>query len=603
MSPSQPDHDKYVYVAVQMDPKQVEAGIPAHHALHKRAESVAREVEMQFVGRVGELPDYFQFAIPKSEIILKRDGLNAEQDEASFIEELVTNRLEAHPHIIWAEQQIPKKRLHKRDPPVADHFYQRRLWTGETSLGIADPLFTKQWHLKGNDINVTGIWNQGSYDFNDHVALPKPRMPEDRHGTRCAGEVAAKRNDVCGVGIAFKAKVAGIRILSGLNHIYSCSWGPPDDGRSMDAPPRIVKDAVTNGIVNGRSGLGSVFSTSNFDGYTNSIYTITVAAIDRKNQHPVYSEECSANMVSMYSSGSGYSIVTTDWGAGPCTEGHGGTSAAAPIVSGILALVLSIRPDLTWRDVQRLAVQTAIPINLEDPSWEKTTISGRKFMDSYAIVEAAKTWKLVNPQANFTTGPVKVDKVIPEGEGNARGVFKVEEKHVADMLRLEHITVTVNINHTRRGDVNVKLISPSNIVSYLGVKRPGDADHGGFKNWTFMTVKHWEENPVGEWQVIVHDDEKNQQNGTFNYFWMSFWGESKHEGPKSTTSTINISPTDIPSLESSLLPTILPTNKKWVYLAKLQQYICFRTHSGYKEVETPNEGSDDENSMPMRSFA
>lgn len=36
-----------------------------------------------------------------------------------------------------------------------------------------------------------------------------PRLPEDIHGTRCAGEVAAVRNDVCGVGIAYEAKVAG----------------------------------------------------------------------------------------------------------------------------------------------------------------------------------------------------------------------------------------------------------------------------------------------------------------------------------------------------------------------------------------------------------
>ena len=50
---------------------------------------------------------------------------------------------------------------------------------------------------------------KGSYDFNDHVALPKPMLPEDRHGTRCAGEVAAVRNDVCGIGVAYDAKVSG----------------------------------------------------------------------------------------------------------------------------------------------------------------------------------------------------------------------------------------------------------------------------------------------------------------------------------------------------------------------------------------------------------
>lgn len=55
---------------------------------------------------------------------------------------------------------------------------------------------------------------------------------------RCAGEVAAAANDVCGVGVAYDAKVAGIRILDGpvtdsleaaafmraldINDVFSC---------------------------------------------------------------------------------------------------------------------------------------------------------------------------------------------------------------------------------------------------------------------------------------------------------------------------------------------------------------------------------------------
>jgi subtilisin family serine protease len=49
----------------------------------------------------------------------------------------------------------------------------------------------------------------GSYDFNDHTDLPKPRLSDDTHGTRCAGEIAAVKNGVCGVGMAYDAKVAG----------------------------------------------------------------------------------------------------------------------------------------------------------------------------------------------------------------------------------------------------------------------------------------------------------------------------------------------------------------------------------------------------------
>jgi kexin len=53
------------------------------------------------------------------------------------------------------------------------------------------------------------------YDFNDHVDLPTPVLSDDHHGTRCAGQIAALKNNVCGVGIAYNSKVAGLRILSG----------------------------------------------------------------------------------------------------------------------------------------------------------------------------------------------------------------------------------------------------------------------------------------------------------------------------------------------------------------------------------------------------
>lgn len=143
-------------------------------------------------------------------------------------------------------------------------------------------------------------------------------------------------NDVCGVGVAYTAKIAGVRILSApisdadeaaalnygyqLNDVYSCSWGPPDDGRSMEAPDGLILKAMVNGIQKGRGGKGSLFvfaagngggadDQCNFDGYTNSIFSVTVGAVDRKGLHPYYSEMCAAMMVVAPSSGSGDHIV------------------------------------------------------------------------------------------------------------------------------------------------------------------------------------------------------------------------------------------------------------------------------------------------------
>lgn len=51
-----------------------------------------------------------------------------------------------------------------------------------------------------------------SYDFNNHDNDPIPRYDptnENKHGTRCAGEVAAKVDGQCGVGAAYNSKVGG----------------------------------------------------------------------------------------------------------------------------------------------------------------------------------------------------------------------------------------------------------------------------------------------------------------------------------------------------------------------------------------------------------
>lgn len=58
--------------------------------------------------------------------------------------------------------------------------------------------------------------------------------------------------------------------------------------------------------------------------------------------------------------------VTTDWtknGGTGCTESHSGTSAAAPIASSLIGLMLQARPCLTWRDVQYIIAVSAVKVS------------------------------------------------------------------------------------------------------------------------------------------------------------------------------------------------------------------------------------------------
>ncbi|KAJ3076386.1 pheromone processing endoprotease [Podochytrium sp. JEL0797] len=599
------DHDHFSYFAVKLAPSFDPS------SLHTAASALGARMNVHFIGQVGELKRHFLFALPKSDVS-RRSSL-----ESDFL---------GDKGVEWAEIQTPRMRLVKRDAPFSTD-------------DITDPMFKDQWHLLntspgqlGNDHNLTGAWEQGifgkgavvcfvddgldmnsndlkdnyfaegSYDFNAHTPVPNPKVSDDRHGTRCAGEVAAVRNNVCGVGVAFEAKVSAVRILGGAlteadeaasinykfneNHIFSCSWGPTDDGRTMEAPPRIVSDAVFNGITNGRNGLGSIFvfasgnggasgDNCNFDGYTNSIYTITVGAVDRNNQHPAYSEACSANLIVMYSSATvrhDDAIATTDWsishtGSDLCTKSHGGTSAAAPLASGIYALVHSIRPDLSWRDFQHITVRSAVPISTDDKSWFKTA-AGRLYshefgygkLDAYRILKVAKEWRTVAPQTSYES-PLLLpegDGVIPQGAGqDVRVAFEVTEGALKENKfgALEHVTVKVNIQHAKRGDVNVDLVSPAGIVSNLAVSRRGDGDTTGFKNWTFMSVAHWDEPPTGTWKIIVRDFENPELTGKLESASIQLWG--------SESSSIKKKPefvAPVPEEDAKSTPSVVATS-------------------------------------------
>lgn len=562
-------YDSHDYFALHLDhstsPAQVASALGARHE-----------------GQVGELPGHHAFSLP-------RDNDDDENNNNASLDTVLQNldsrrklrrrsgdssaAADGLDGVLWSQKLEPRQRLQKRIPPRSS--WEKRLWSYTpdpyavmkqssiaTALEISDPIFADQWHLYnnvqvGHDLNVTGVWlegitgqgvvtaivddgldmysydlrpnyfPEGSYDFNDKTPEPRPRLYDDKHGTRCAGEVAAAKNDICGVGLAYDSRVAGLRILSKpiddadeatainygyqYNDIYSCSWGPPDDGKTMDAPGILIKRAIVNGVQNGRDGKGSIFvfaagngaasdDNCNFDGYTNSIYSITVGAIDRAGNRPIYSESCSAQLVVAYSSGSNDAIHTTDVGTDKCANRHGGTSAAGPLGAGTMALALSARPELTWRDAQYLMLESAVLVNEDDGSWQITR-SGRKFshdwgygkIDAYTLVQKAKSWDPVKPQAWFNSPWLRVLHEIPQGDQGLSSAYEVtpEMMEQANLARLEHVTLTMNVNHTRRGDLSVELRSPEGVVSYLSTARKSDNAPIGYVDWTFMSVAHW----------------------------------------------------------------------------------------------------------------
>jgi len=459
-----------------------------------------------------------------------------------------------------------------------------------------DSLINQQWHLKfnnqtgavvGTDVNIDSIWGYpttGGFrgkgvrvgvvddglqtahsdltanvdttndkDWNGNDNDPNPGSA-DNHGTACAGNVAACGNNNLGVsGTAPEATLVGMRLIGGnatdsmeaeaMNYlpqvieIKSNSWGPTDDGVTLEGPGPLTLAALKSAIETGRNGKGTIFTwaggnggsattlvdNSNYDGYANSIYTIAVAAFDSQSKRSYYSEPGANLVVTAPSSGaspalgittvdrtgsSGYNTVSSASG-GDYTSDFGGTSSATPTVSGIVALMLQANPNLGWRDVQEVLMRSAKKVNPSDVDW-KTPIApdninhnhnfGSGLIDATAAVNLAKTW--VNLAAQKSLVSTQASLSIPIPDNSASGATRSFD-FSASNLRVEHVTVKVSIGTVSKGQLEVSLISPSGTVSRLSEKHSDTTNI--YSGWTFMTVRNWGENSRGTWTLKVAD--------------------------------------------------------------------------------------------------
>ncbi|XP_076175003.1 furin-like protease 1 isoform X1 [Ptiloglossa arizonensis] len=533
------------------------------------AQRVAREHGFQYLDKI--VDDWYHMVHTS---VVKRSS----EPHLGIHERLIQDR-----RVRRAEQQRVKSRT-KRDLIIK---------RGPSNLQtiLDDERWPQMWYLnRGNglDMNVQEAWAEGitgrgivvtilddglekdhpdlcknydpqaSYDVNNHDEDPMPRydlLDSNRHGTRCAGEVAATANNsICAVGVAFGAGVGGVRMLDGdvtdavearslsLNpqhiDIYSASWGPDDDGKTVDGPGELATRAFIEGIMKGRNGKGSIFvwasgnggrdhDNCNCDGYTNSIWTLSISSATENGQVPWYSEACSSTLATTYSSGSTgeKQVVTTDLHH-YCTNSHTGTSASAPLAAGICALALEANKELTWRDMQHIVVRTAKPANLKAPDWVTNGVGrnvshsfGYGLMDAAAMVRLARRWRTVPEQHKCEVSAPHMGRPIPP---KSQLSLELHVKECSGVNFLEHVQAKVSLMASRRGDLQIQLTSPQGTKSTLLAKRQHDISKAGFNQWPFMSVHTWGERPHGTWKLEIHNEGRYQD--TLEQFKLVFYG-------------------------------------------------------------------------------
>jgi subtilisin family serine protease len=252
------------------------------------------------------------------------------------------------------------------------------------------------------------------------------------HGIACAGIIGASHNNIGISGIApnsnlipvniFAGGETALDIATGINwswdpsggnaDVISNSWGYTTTVNVSDAIVQSINNARTFGRVRNGVALGSIVvfasgnENQNFNGVTfpaNVNGVVTVGAIDNQGNIQNYSSRGNEMNLVAPSGGSGAQqtyqsciipsgdIVTTDrMGTFGYTDNNytttfNGTSAACPQVSGVVALMLSVNPNLTENQVRNILNTTAT--DMGTPGFDNTFGFGR--LNAFAAVNAA----------------------------------------------------------------------------------------------------------------------------------------------------------------------------------------------------------------------
>ncbi|WP_186570888.1 S8 family serine peptidase [Synechococcus sp. PROS-U-1] len=252
---------------------------------------------------------------------------------------------------------------------------------------------------------------------------------------------------------------------------------------------------------------------------------------------------------------------------GPTHTRFNGTSAAAPMVTGTIALMLEANPSLDWRNVQHILAQTSTKNGLIDSNGDgqldaidpnaggnaanpaaagtiemrdtftpgvNTTFdindghntgwfqngAGHWVSDSFgfgivnagAAVELASRWRNVAPERKVSTNSILASPFTIQ-EGNLGGLDSLDEAgswEVDDHLSVEWVELNVKLDLPEQDEIMLAVQSPSGTRSVL--MAPGGSDARPFPNRrnsfgerTFITNQFWGEDSRGEWSIEVLD--------------------------------------------------------------------------------------------------
>ncbi|MEJ0075772.1 MAG: S8 family serine peptidase [Alphaproteobacteria bacterium] len=405
-----------------------------------------------------------------------------------------------------------------------------------------------------------------------------PDSTANVHGTWVAGVIGARGDDDFGmIGVApgstlvgyyarfgtggsLRAEMADLLARQVNVDISNNSWGYTTQfaDNFLDPSWASIKDALHLGVTEGRDGLGTIYvfaagndrqyvpnslaydgDNTNYHSLTNSRSEITVAASTPDGHIAPFSTPGASILVTA----PGVSVLTTMLVQGDPANAFGfvsGTSFAAPIVSGVVAMMLEANPELGYRDVQEILAISARMIDPASASWatngatnwnggghEVSHDFGFGLVDAHAAVRLAETWTTQHTAANESVisaaGTVGSDGPLVDFQPRSYTVT-VSPDH--QNFSIDWVELDVAFDHSHVGDLVVHLISPTGTDSLL-LDQPGDGTNARTSlQFTLSTDHDWGESPAGTWTLVV-EDAGTGGSGALTSFAVRFYGDEQ----------------------------------------------------------------------------
>ena len=312
-------------------------------------------------------------------------------------------------------------------------------WTvsnGSQNIKIA--IIDKGIDRSHSEFNISNFINE----YNCHTRTSAGYQVYTDHGTQVCGVISADHNHNRIAGVSPSCKIIPISYSSldtstvaedlaagfawAVSHgadVINCSWG--DQNCLTWLHSTVLESAIQNALINGRNGKGCivVFAAGNQNStqldYPARTFSdiITVGASDNNNKR----DNISSYGEKLDVIAPGKNIYTTDIDNYYITKT--GTSFAAPHVSGIAGLILSVNPNLTQKEVADIIESTAQKVG----GYSYTPQSGRPngtwneqmgygLVDAYEAVMKAKDWFIQGP--DYVCDTTEYHLILPSQTGD-----------------------------------------------------------------------------------------------------------------------------------------------------------------------------------------